>query len=163
MIYRINPILIEIAKNFKAAHTSEPDSVAAIALMISFNYRTDKEPFVRSFAELVGNFEMPEKLARKLHSFLLTQGNLLGQLKNDHDYFGGTYSGILKAAKYVNNDYTLNQSLDRCSPANLGFDDYSDWEWMEYTWPKFVFVNEDYKWYNPKTYQAINKKKLFRA
>jgi len=150
MKYRINPILIEIAKNFKAAHTTEPDSVAAIALMIALNWRTDREPYLASINELTksSGFTMPEKLARKLHPFLITQGHLLGQLTNEDGYYGGDYSEVLKIAKNVNADYTLKDGPYKDDPF---------WDWEDYSWPQFTFVNYS------TTYQAINKRKLFRV
>lgn len=150
MKYQINPILIEIAKNFKAAHTSEPDSVEAIALMIALNWRTNMEPNLPTMAGLTGSlFDMPEKLARKIHPFLITQGYLLGQLTNDSDFFGGDYSEVVKMVNEVNADYTL-----KSNPLGNGMD---DWEWEGYSWPQFTFVGYS------TTYQAINKKKLFRV
>lgn len=149
---QINPILIEIAKNFKAAHTSEPDSVAAIALMIALNWRTNKEPYLPTVSELTGTlFDMPEKLARKLHSFLITtQGYLLGQLINNDGYYGGDYEEILKAGDGVNADYSLKNPPIKDIERN-------DWEWYEgYVWPSFTFVENTMP-------EAINKKKLFKA
>jgi len=150
MKYQINPILIQIAKNFKAAHTSEPDSVAAIALMIALNWRTNKEPYLPTMSEMTGTlFDMPEKLARKLHYFLFTtQGYLLGQLTNEDGYYGGNYSEVLRIAENVDADYTLKDSPD---------DEGGFWEWEDYSWPEFTFVSYS------TTYQAINKKKLFKA
>ena len=148
MKYQINPILIEIAKKFKAAHTSEPDSVAAIALMIALNWRTDKEPYLPTISRMIsGQFDMPEKLARKLQPFLITQGHLLGKLTNDSDFFGGDYEEVVTMANEVNADYTL-----KSNPFRHGID---DWDWEDYSWPQFTFVECGY--------QAINKKKLFRV
>lgn len=149
MKYRINPILIEIAKNFKAAHTSEPDSVAAIALMVALNWRTNKEPYVPTMSELTGSmFDMPEKMARKFHPFLITQGHLLGQLINNDGYYGGDYSEVLNLANAVNADYSLKDDPDQ---------DGSFFDWGGYSWPKYTFVSYS------TTYQAINKKKLFKV
>lgn len=154
MKYRINPILIEIAKNFKAAHTSEPDSVAAIALMIALNWRTDREPYLSSELRMTQAiaFDMPEKLARKLHPFLVNQGHLLGQLTNENGFYAAiTYSDIVMLTNEVNADYTLKDD-----PIFLG----GDWVWPKpnpngYSWPLFTFVRYS------TTYQAINKKILF--
>jgi hypothetical protein len=145
MVYQINPILIEIAKKFKAAHTSEPDSVAAIALMIALNWRTNKQPYLPTISELTGTmFDMPEKLALKLHPFLVNQGHLLGQLNNNQGSYGGNYSEVLGMAKNVNTDYTLKSNL-------LGnpYIDMNDWEWGDYSWPFFTFIKLE----NP---QSIN-------
>ena len=144
MVYQINPILIEIAEGFKKAHTSEPDSVAAIALMIALIWRTDKEPYLPAVQELTGSvFYMPEKLALKLHPFLMTQGNLLGQLTNDIGFYGGVHyvEEVLEFADEVNTDYSL-----KTPPFKYGND---DWEWADHTWPQFTFI----KLKNP---QSIN-------
>lgn len=149
MKVKINPILIEIAKEFKKAHTSEPDSVAAIALMIALNWRTDREPYISTMTQLTGTmFDMPEKLALKLHPFLVTQGNLLGQLTNDFGFYGGDYEEVLLAAKNVNADYSLK------NPPSKYDHGQKDWEWHEgYAWPHFTFVGFS-------TPQAINYKIL---
>ena len=149
MKVKINPILIKIAKEFKKAHTSEPDSVAAIALMIALNWRTDKEPYLSTVTQLTGSlFDMPEKLALKLRPFLVTQGDLLGQLINNNGFYGGDYEEVLKAANEVNADYSLK---GQPSKYNHG---QKDWEWHEgYAWPEFTFVAIS----NP---QAINYKIL---
>ena len=135
MRYQINPILIEIAKNFKAAHTTEPDSVAAIALIIALNWRTDKEPYLPTISDMIsGQFEMPEKLAQKLHPFLVNQGHLLGQLINNSGFYGGDYQEVLEIVGEVNSDYTLK---------NPPWDDGDiDWEWgsTDYHWPFFTFI-----------------------
>ena len=126
----INPILLEIGNNFKQAHTSEPDSVEAIALITALLYRTDKEPYIMEFNDMVNEFEMPEKLARKFHPFLKTQGHLLGQLENDMGhYYGGRYQDVLDKIDY---DWNF---------AEVEFDDVSDeWSWNDYTFPAFTFV-----------------------
>jgi len=124
----INPILLEIGNNFKQAHTSEPDSVEAIALMTALLYRTDKEPHIMSLAEMVIEFEMPEKLAQKFHPFLKTQGHLLDQLENDSGYYGGTYQEVLDKLEY---DWNFD---------GVEFNDY-DWTWSpDYAFPDFTFV-----------------------
>jgi hypothetical protein len=129
----INPILINIAKEFKKSHSSEPDSVAAIALMIALNWRTNKEPYLPTTSELTGSlFDMPEKLALKLHPFLVNQGHLLGQLENQTGFFGGDYEEVLKMAKNVNADYTL-----KSNPLGNGI---NDWNWEDYSWPHFTFI-----------------------
>lgn len=149
MKYQINPILIELATNFKKAHISEPDSVAAIALMIALNWRTNKEPYLSDISSLKeAVFDMPEKLALKLHPFLVNQGDLLGQLTNDHDFYGGDYEEVVKAGNEVNADYTLKSNP---IPDHIG------WEWYEgYVWPQFTFIEISMP-------EAINKKKLFKA
>ena len=151
MKVKINPILINIAEAFKKSHTSEPDSVAAIALMIALNWRTNKEPYLATISEMGGTmFDMPEKLARKLHPFLITQGHLLGQLKNDGGFYGGDYEEVLRAANGINADYSLKNPPIKDTPRN-------DWEWYEgYVWPSFTFVENTMP-------EAINKKKLFKA
>jgi hypothetical protein len=132
----INPILINIAKEFKKSHSSEPDSVAAIALMIALNWRTNKEPYLPTTSELTGSlFDMPEKLALKLHPFLVNQGHLLGQLNNDQGFFGGDYSEVLGMAKNVNTDYTL-----KSNPIGNPYIVMNDWEWGDYSWPRFTFI-----------------------
>jgi hypothetical protein len=131
---QINPILIEIAKEFKKSHSSEPDSVAAIALMIALNWRTNKEPYLSTMSEMTQTmFDMRYDLAQKLHLFLMTQGDLLGQLENDAGVYGGDYEEVLMAAKTVNADYTLKSTPLLTSNG--------DWEWWEgYVWPQFTFI-----------------------
>ena len=136
----INPILLEIGNNFKQAHTSEPDSVEAIALMVALLYRTDKEPYIMSLAEMVIEFEMPEKMAQKFHPFLKTQGHLLGQLENDRGYYGGTYQEVLDKLEY---DWNF---------ADVEFYE-PDWTWSpDYAFPAFTFVVVE----RPQDPQAIN-------
>jgi len=150
MRYQINPILIEIAKNFKAAHTSEPDSVAAIALMIALNWRTDMEPYLPTADQLAGSsFYMPEKMALKFRQFLMGQGRLLAQLKNDQGFYHGDYTNVLATAdEGVNSDFTLKD--------NPSLDSDTSWDWSDYAWPQFTFVEISIP-------EAINKKKLFKA
>ena len=123
----INPILLEIGNNFKQAHTSEPDSVEAIALMTALLYKTDKEPYIIEFNDMVNEFEMPEKLARKFHPFLKTQGHLLGQLENDRGHYGGMYQEVLDKLEY---DWNF---------ADVEFYDY-EWTWNDYIFTAFTFV-----------------------
>lgn len=146
MRVKINPILIKLAREFKKAHTSEPDSVATIALIIALNWRTNKEPYLPPVEQLTGSlFDMPEKMARKLHPFLVSQGYLLGQLKNEDGFFGGDYEEVVRFANNVTADYRLkNLPLGGGAAA---------WEWEDYTWPNFTFVASNAP-------QAINYKKL---
>lgn len=144
----INPILIEVAKRFKQAHTSEPDSVAAIALMIALNWRTNKEPYIPTESLLAGNFFlMPEKMVRKLHPFLKSQGHLLGQLTNHLNFFGGDYKTVLNLAKGVNDDYSLN-----------AYTNGETWEWQDYGWPGFTFVKLNHQAINyPNIYLKLSQ------
>jgi hypothetical protein len=128
MMIVINPILLEIGNNFKQAHTSEPDSVEAIALMVALLYRTNREPYIMEVIDMIEDFEMPEKLARKFHSFLKTQGYLLGQLKNDMGFFGGEYSEVIRL---------INNYWGKKEPT---IDSDRDWDWGSYAWPFFTFV-----------------------
>jgi hypothetical protein len=124
----INPILLEIGNNFKQAHTSEPDSVEAIALMVALLYRTNREPHIMEVIDMIEDFEMPEKLARKFHPFLKTQGYLLGQLENDMGFFGGEYSEVIRL---------INNYWGKKEPT---IDSDRDWDWGSYAWPVFTFV-----------------------
>ena len=147
---KINPILINMAEAFKKSHSSEPDSVAAIALMIALNWRTNKEPYLATISEMAGTmFDMPEKLARKLHPFLVTtQGDLLGQLINNDGFYGGDYEEVLSAANEINADYSLKNPPIK--------DTQRDWEWHEgYVWPQFTFIDVTIP-----TPQTINYKKI---
>jgi hypothetical protein len=134
---KINPILINIAKEFKKSHSSEPDSVAAIALMIALNWRTNKEPYLSTMSDMTGTmFDMRYDLAQKLHPFLITQGDLLGQLENQDGFFGGDYEEVLSIANNVNADYTLKSLTSMVVPEN----GKKDWEWRDYSWPHFTFI-----------------------
>ena len=152
MKYTINPILIQVAKNFKKTHTSEPNSVAEIALIIALNWRTDEEPYLPSISAMTdGLFEMPEKLAQKLHPFLMTQGFELGLLKNENGFYGGDYTEVVEVADEVNSDYTLK------NPPLYG---NVSWEWgaNRYNWPKFTFIKSENVLYN-----SINRKNILEV
>ena len=146
MKVEINPILLEIGNNFKQAHTSEPDSVEAIALITALLYRTNQEPYIMSLAEMVIDFEMPEKMAKKFHPFVKTQGDLLGQLENDRGHYGGTYQEVLDKLEY---DWNF---------ADVEFyEPDSEWLWNpDYSFPAFTFVVVE----RPQSPQSINYHKL---